>query len=96
VVGQYAFGCGHRLRQAGIPAVRLSAADSDFTTVAGAGEPQASLEAPEFELFRALSGRRSRRQIASYTWTGDPDAYLAHLNIFGAVPEIDVTDLPPR
>jgi len=56
------------------------------------GEPQASLTAPEFELFRVLSGRRSRRQAAGFEWTGDPEPYLDALSIFGPLPDTDVVD----
>lgn len=41
---------------------------------AGEGEPVASVRADRFELFRAMTGRRSREQIDAFTWTGDPDA----------------------
>ncbi|MGH9185422.1 MAG: hypothetical protein ACRD0U_06370, partial [Acidimicrobiales bacterium] len=39
-------------------------------------EPVGTLEAPAFELFRALTGRRSAAQIRSLGWTVDPDPYL--------------------
>ena len=32
--------------------------------------------APSFELFRALTGRRSSAQIRRYDWTCDPEPYL--------------------
>jgi uncharacterized protein (TIGR03083 family) len=34
------------------------------------------LSVDEFELFRALSGRRSAKQIRRFDWNADPDAYL--------------------
>lgn len=40
------------------------------------GEPIGAVEAPAFELFRALTGRRSRGQIRRYHWTLDPEPYL--------------------
>lgn len=40
------------------------------------GTPEATVEAPAFELFRALTGRRSADQVRRYSWTGDPDPYL--------------------
>ena len=40
----------------------------------GAGHEIATLTAPRYELFRALGGRRSRRQVRALTWTGDVDA----------------------
>ena len=41
------------------------------------GEASATLEAGAFELFRAVTGRRSTDQIRSLQWSGEPDAYLA-------------------
>jgi uncharacterized protein (TIGR03083 family) len=87
----YAFGCGYGLKQAGIPPLAIAATDSDFAFTAGVGEPAASVRASEFELFRALSGRRSRAQVTAYDWTGDPAPYLDRFNIFGALPDEDVT-----
>lgn len=40
------------------------------------GSADVTVEASSFELFRALSGRRSRDQIRKLTWTGDADAYV--------------------
>lgn len=40
------------------------------------GSAEVTVEASSFELFRALTGRRSRDQIAKFTWTGDADAYV--------------------
>ena len=36
----------------------------------------ATVTAPPFELFRALSGRRSLEQIRSFFWEGDAERYL--------------------
>ena len=41
---------------------------------AGAG---ATLDMSHFELFRALTGRRSTAQIARLGWSCDPTPYLA-------------------
>jgi uncharacterized protein (TIGR03083 family) len=40
------------------------------------GEPQAAVELPLFEAFRALTGRRSPAQIARYDWISDPEPFL--------------------
>jgi hypothetical protein len=53
---------------------RLRAGDRDW--VEGAGPPAAVLEAAPFELFRALSGRRSAGQVRALAWDGDPEPYL--------------------
>ena len=45
--------------------------------VDAAGTPAtASVEASAFELFRGLTGRRSRAQIAALEWSVDPEPYL--------------------
>ena len=88
----YAFGCGRGLKDAGIAPLAIAATDTDFAFTAGVGEPAASVRASEFELFRALSGRRSRAQVAAYAWDGDPAPYLERFNIFGVLPEVDILD----
>jgi uncharacterized protein (TIGR03083 family) len=90
----YAFGCGRGLKHAGIAPLAIEATDADFAFTAGIGEPQASVRATEFEFFRALAGRRSRRQVAAYEWDGDPSPYLERFNVFGALPEEDVAEPP--
>ena len=42
----------------------------------GVGDVVARLEASRFELFRAVSGRRTPEEIASYTWDRDPEPML--------------------
>ena len=44
--------------------------------VMGVGEPEVTVRLPRFEVFRALTGRRSAGQIASYDWDGDHGRYL--------------------
>jgi hypothetical protein len=39
-------------------------------------EPVAAFSIAPFELFRAVTGRRSAAQITSYNWPVDPDPYL--------------------
>lgn len=55
----------------------------------------ARVDAPAAELFRALTGRRSHRQIRSFGWNVDPTPYLDVL-AFGPfhIPSHDVLDLP--
>lgn len=50
---------------------------------AGEGEPAVSARVERFELFRALSGRRSPDQIRSWDWTGDLDPYLPLFYLYG-------------
>jgi uncharacterized protein (TIGR03083 family) len=88
----YAFGCGYGLKQAGVAPLLIAASDTDFRMTAGVGEPAATVRASEFELFRALSGRRSRRQVAAFDWDGESAPYLDRFNIFGVLPDADVVD----
>ena len=44
--------------------------------IGGDRVPEATVAAPAFDLFRALTGRRSRDQVRQFAWTGDADAYL--------------------
>ena len=41
-------------------------------TTCGSGEPTSGVSAGRFELFRAMTGRRSADQVASWDWTGEP------------------------
>ena len=70
----YARWLGDRLDQAGRPALRLRVAGREW--VEGSGQPAAALAADAFELFRALSGRRSPGQVRALGWDGDPEPYL--------------------
>jgi uncharacterized protein (TIGR03083 family) len=44
--------------------------------LSGTGEPQARIEASRFELLRAITGRRSASEIASYGWDQEPKPEL--------------------
>jgi uncharacterized protein (TIGR03083 family) len=72
---------GMRLAGAGIPPLRLDTGDKAYT--AGAGEAGATVKATRFELFRALSGRRSRDQLRAYEWDGDPEPYISYFYPYG-------------
>lgn len=63
-----------RLQAKSLPALRLRTGDQEW--VIGDGIPAATVTAPKFELFRALSGRRSLDQIRGFSWDGDPRPYL--------------------
>jgi hypothetical protein len=57
------------------------------------GEPGGvCAQASEFEWFRALTGRRSGRQVSAFDWTGDPTTYLDLLSPFGPLRDTDVSD----
>lgn len=63
-----------RLQAKRLPALRIRAGDREW--VIGDGIPATGVTAPPFELFRALSGRRSLQQIRDFSWDGDADPYL--------------------
>lgn len=51
----------------------------------GAG-PELALSTTRFEAFRWRLGRRSRAQLATLAWSGNPAPVLDHLTIFGPSP----------
>jgi hypothetical protein len=63
-----------RLQATGAPALRLRAGTTEW--VVGDGTPAATVSAPAFELFRALSGRRSLDQIRAFDWDGDAERFI--------------------
>jgi uncharacterized protein (TIGR03083 family) len=75
--------------EAGLPPLQLRDPAADWCVGTPGG---VSVEAAEFELFRALTGRRSGRQVSALDWTGDPSPYLDLLSPFGPLRETDVSD----
>ena len=64
----------------------------DRTYQLGSGDPSASVTVPEpYELWRAMFGRRSRRQMAGWQWSTDPQPYLDALPFFDTTAE-DLTE----
>lgn len=72
---------GWRLAAAGLPPLRFDLGDKSY--VAGEGEPNATVHGTRFELFRAMSGRRSPEQISAYAWDGDPAVYVPYFYPYG-------------
>ncbi len=69
-------GLGAAFSGAGLAPVRVRFEDGD-ETVAGTGEPGATLTVDRFDLLRSASGRRTRDQIAALDWGGaDPAPWL--------------------
>lgn len=64
---------GRRIKDAGLPAVEVRAGSGTYT--AGAGDPAVTLSGGDFELLRALTGRRTRAEVAALDWDGDPGPY---------------------
>lgn len=70
----YATGVDLRIKSSDAPSLRLMTEHKEV--IAGDGEPEATVRAPRFELFRALSGRRNLDQVRAYDWDGDPEPFL--------------------
>ena len=72
---------GQRLRplqdEGRAPTVRLVARSRGSWSI-GPARPTLTVEADPFELWRALSGRRSRQQVEQLAWSGDPGPVLDH------------------
>jgi hypothetical protein len=77
----YAGGLHLRLAGSGIPALRIAYGAKE--RVLGDGEPVTTVTAERWELYRAMGGRRSRRQILAYDWKGDPEPYLPLIPAYG-------------
>lgn len=59
--------------------------------VVGEGDQVATVAGDPFELLRALSGRRSLRQIRALEWTGAVDAIAPHVSRY-PIPAFDLVD----
>jgi hypothetical protein len=75
----YVAGLGSRLN--GRDPVRFETDKKTYQ--AGEGEPGATARTTRFELFRALSGRRSRDQIRAWEWSADPESHLSLFYVYG-------------
>lgn len=88
----YHVGLAKVIEERGMPGLRLTAPDG-WEFDAGPAPAAASVAAPRsYDLFRALSGRRSRGQVLAYDWEGDPEPYLEVFSRFGPLPENDVIE----
>jgi uncharacterized protein (TIGR03083 family) len=79
-VGLMAKGLDEGRRQQGMPAVRVETTSGTFTL--GEGEPVATMKTDDFELIRAVLGRRSPAQVRAMVIDGDPGAFDG-LALFG-------------
>lgn len=77
----YIAGIGLRLASSELPPLRLDVEGESYSP--GGGEPGATVHEGRFELFRAMSGRRSPEQIAAYDWDGDADPYIPYFYPYG-------------
>jgi hypothetical protein len=59
-------------------------------------EPAVVVQAPDFELTRALLARRSAHQLRSWTVRGDVEPYLDAFTALGPLPETDLSESAAR
>ena len=78
-----------KLRAAAIAPLRIVAGRADWTI--GDSDPAATVRLTEYEMARAVLGRRSLEQLRAYDWDGDPEPYLAHMAVFDP-PENDIAE----
>ncbi len=89
----YAAGTCRRIALAGLAPLGIETIDTGDRYGVPDHEATATVKAVAFEVFRALSGRRSRRQVAEYAWSGaDITPYLDVLNVFGDLPGDDIEE----
>jgi uncharacterized protein (TIGR03083 family) len=64
------------LSRAGVPALHVRCESRDWWL----GEPEdpdaVIVEAPLYEVFRSLAGRRTEDQVRAWDWSSDPDPYI--------------------
>jgi uncharacterized protein (TIGR03083 family) len=77
----YIAGVGMQLASAGLSPLQFDGGEESYSP--GGDEPGATVRASRFELFRALSGRRSPEQVAAYDWEGDADPYIPYFYPYG-------------
>lgn len=81
------------VRRAGLDPIRIRAGGHENQS---GDEPVVTLEVDPYEFLRGTLGRRSRRQIRAWRWSGgvDIDPYIDSLLAFG-IAEHDLTDAGP-
>jgi uncharacterized protein (TIGR03083 family) len=62
---------------------RLDVQAGERTLSMGEGEPALSLTITPYELFRGMLSRRSRAQMSTWEWSGDPSVAMRHMTVFG-------------
>ena len=77
----YAFRFKRKVEGAGLPGVVVTDGENEWR--AGEGEPAATVRGDGFELFRALTGRRTPDEIERLEWTGDPTPFVPVFPLYG-------------
>ena len=63
-------GLGGRIKEANLSGLVIKT--ETFERKVGTGQPDSTMQASTYELSRALTGRRSQRQVAAFDWTVTP------------------------
>ena len=79
-----------KLRAAGLPPLGVVAGRADWV-IGDDPEPAATVRLFEYELARAVLGRRNVAQLRAYAWEGEADPYLPHFPVFDP-PEYDIIE----
>lgn len=62
------------------PSVEVTAGDRNYSL--GSGTEPVTLNAEPFELFRTVTGRRTREQAAQLDWSATPGEWLDHFHLY--------------
>ena len=65
---------GKRVKDAGLPTVRVVGGANEWN--AGLDTPEIELRDDPFEIFRAITGRRTKDEIRKLGWDADPEPYV--------------------
>ncbi|GLW68362.1 hypothetical protein Kpho02_06610 [Kitasatospora phosalacinea] len=89
-------GFGLAVHGGGLPALRIEVPGRSWEV--GEGAPAATLSGPAVDVFRSLTGRRTRAQIEGLEWTGEPAGKWAQAFSWGpfAPPRAEVEPLAGR
>lgn len=79
-------------RVADLPPIALVGEDWAWCSTGDPGEAAVRVEAPDFELTRALMSRRSADQLRGWTTNGDIEPYLEAFCGLGPLPEADLSE----
>lgn len=77
----YIGGVALRIGMDGGPPLRFAMENKEVA--AGGDDPNVTVRASRFELFRALSGRRNPDQVRAFEWSGDPTPFLRFFYPYG-------------
>ena len=78
-----------RADAAGLPPIHVRAGDRSWG--AADGQAVATLTGDPFEMFRAVTGRRTLEEIRSLGWQGDAEPYLSVFSAFG-IPDTSLAE----